>query len=184
MIKMLSELNYKKPVYVLITAARNEGRYIEKTIESIGRQTILPFKWIIVNDGSNDNTQDIINKYLFDYKFIEYKFIDSNNNRNFASKVYAIKRAEEMLIPIRYDYIGILDADITLAKSYYEKVLKIFENNYNLGIAGGVLKEYCRGKFENRIYSSWSVSGGIQLFRRECYEDIGGLIPLKLGGQN
>jgi len=44
MIKMLSELNYKKPVYVLITAARNEGRYIEKTIESIGRQTILPFK--------------------------------------------------------------------------------------------------------------------------------------------
>lgn len=181
---MSGDLNYKKPVYVLITAARNEGYYIEETIQSIGKQTILPLKWIIINDGSTDNTEDIIHKYLSEFNYIEYEKLDSGANRNFASKVYAINRAANMLIAFPYDYIGILDADITLNESYYEEVLEMFENNSKLGIAGGVLKEYDGIRFVNRIYSPWSVSGGIQLFRRKCYEEIGGLIPLKWGGED
>jgi glycosyltransferase involved in cell wall biosynthesis len=177
-------LNYKKPAYVLITAAKNEESYIEKTIRSIGRQTILPIKWIIINDGSTDNTENIINKYLHEFNYIESEILDSSANRNFASKVYAINRAEDKIIAFPYDYIGILDADITLQESYYEKVLEMFENNSKLGIAGGVLKEYDGVRFVNRIYSPWSVSGGIQLFRRKCYEEIGGLIPLKWGGED
>ena len=50
--------------YVLITPARNEEAYIEKTIRSVISQTVLPKKWVIVSDGSTDQTDDIVKKYV------------------------------------------------------------------------------------------------------------------------
>jgi len=50
--------------YVLITPARNEEAFIEKTLQSVIKQTILPAKWVIVNDGSTDATSSIVRPYL------------------------------------------------------------------------------------------------------------------------
>ena len=58
--------------YILITAAHNEETFIEKTINSVIAQNVKPLKWIIVNDGSKDRTDEIIHKYLDDNRFIEY----------------------------------------------------------------------------------------------------------------
>ena len=57
--------------YVLITPACNEEKFIEKTLQSVVKQTVLPVKWVIVNDGSTDATSSIVRPYLADHRWIE-----------------------------------------------------------------------------------------------------------------
>jgi glycosyltransferase involved in cell wall biosynthesis len=173
--------------YVLITAARNEKAYIGKTIEAVLSQSILPKRWVIVSDGSTDCTDEIIKKHSEDSSLIEFLRRDPGNfqNSDFASKVFALNAGYECLKNDSYDYIGHLDADITFERKYYEYVLSKFDQNPLLGIAGGFILEPVQGNFKSRPYNTIrSVAGGIQLFRRECYENIGGFIPLKMGGED
>ena len=62
--------NHPMP-YVLITPARNEASFIEKTIQSVIKQTVLPAKWVIINDGSTDATSSIVRPYLADHQWME-----------------------------------------------------------------------------------------------------------------
>lgn len=174
----------KKSVrYVLITAARDEEAHIEKTIQSVISQTILPKKWVIVSDGSTDCTDEIVKRYEVDFGFVQLLRRESDSSRNFASKVYAFRTGLEQLNGIEYDFIGNLDADVSFEPSYYERVLAKFQDEPKLGIAGGRLSDLCGGKWvRQRISASSSVSGPIQMFRRKCYEKIGGLTPSTIGG--
>jgi glycosyltransferase involved in cell wall biosynthesis len=171
--------------YVLITAARNEEVTIEKTIQSVISQTILPQKWVIVSDDSTDRTDEIVKKYVDKYDFICLHRREADSSRNFASKVYAVNAGVEHLNGTEYDFIGNLDADITFEPDYYEGIFEIFWDNSKLGIAGGIVCEPHNGKWiPLRTNVKWSVSGAIQTFRRQCYEDIGGYLPLKKGGED
>ena len=83
---------------------------------------------------------------------------------------------------IDYEFIGNLDADMTFEKDYYELILKKFEENPKLGIAGGVRMEAYKGTYYLSKSSRKSVAGGFQLFRKKCFEEIGGYKPLPYGG--
>jgi glycosyltransferase involved in cell wall biosynthesis len=176
-----------KKNYVLITAARNEETYIENTIKTIIAQTELPVKWIIVSDGSTDRTDEIVLQYSARHNFIHLvrKTANINEQVDFSSKVHAIIIGYDKLKDIDYEFIGILDGDVTFDSCYYKKVLNKFSKNYRLGIAGGIIldqyDDHCIRRSPNR---SNYVSGCIQLFRRKCYEDIGGLFPIKEGGED
>jgi biofilm PGA synthesis N-glycosyltransferase PgaC len=171
--------------YVLITAARNEQENIEKTIRAVTSQTILPKIWLIVSDDSTDRTDKIISSYESKYNFIRLVRRQAGNGRSFASKVYAIRTGLKQLNGTDYDFIGNLDADITFNPDYYERLFEIFGENPKLGIVGGVLFEPHNGKWvRQRTNIEWSVNGGIQMFRRQCYDDIGGYLPLKKGGED
>lgn len=168
--------------YVLITPARNEEAYIEETIKSVISQTILPKKWVIVSDGSTDRTDDIANKYAIRHDFIQLIRADGDRIRNFGSKAKSIDIGYGQLKKIEYDFIGNLDADISFDQNYFENILTKFHANMKLGIGGGVICEIYNGKTARQSTSvEWSVSGAIQLFRRQCYVDIGGYIPTKRG---
>jgi len=110
--------------YVLITAAKNEAAFIETTIKSVVRQTLQPKKWIIVSDHSTDGTDDIVNKYSSEYSYISLLKFNGAQDRNFASKVHAISAAFDLLKDLDFDFIGILDADITFEENYYKSFLK------------------------------------------------------------
>lgn len=171
--------------YVLITPARNEEAYIEKTITSVIAQSILPKKWVIVSDGSTDRTDQIVKRYDRAHDFIKLVHREGHVARNFASKVHAIQEGVDRLNRTKYAFLGNLDADVSFEPTYYERVLGEFREDPKLGIAGGILFEPCHGKWvAQRTSTSWSVSGPIQMFRRQCYEDIGGFIPLKEGGED
>ncbi len=172
------------PKYILITAARNEQAFIEKTIQSIISQTVLPEEWIIVSDGSTDNTEKIVSEYESKYNFIRLVKFEDTEKRNFASKVHAIKFGLSKLNFKDYDFIGILDADITFDKDHYELILSYFEKNSKLGIAGGKFYDVYDGKLNEVFKNDKSVRGATALFRRECFEDTGGFIPLKYGGED
>ncbi len=171
--------------YVLITAARNEAAYIAMTIESVLAQTNPPVKWIIVSDGSTDGTDDIVKYYASHHSFIDLQRRDDSNKVDFASKVYALQQGYHRLQNINYDFIGILDADVSFDVTYYHGIIKQFESNPRLGIGGGFIYERDKHSFQSRpLNSFYSVAGAIQLFRRECYETIGGITPSRLGGED
>lgn len=172
-----------KKKYVLVTAARNEENQIGETIESILSQRVKPSKWVIVNDGSTDRTQEVAEKYMRGNEFIQTIRFEDVCIRNFASQVHAINFGYNLMKKLDFDYFGNLDADITLESDYYDKILEKFEKNLRLGLAGGFVKENVNGLFKTRLFNSLdSVPHAIQLFRRECYESFQGYIPLKYGG--
>lgn len=173
-----------KTTYVLITAAKNEEAFIENTIRAVLRQSILPLKWIIVSDGSTDCTDEIVRQYETDYDFIQLLKVTSNEGRDFASKVYAVNIGYSLIKNLSYDFIGILDADITFEVDYYKKLLKEFDVNPRLGLAGGQIFDLYDGKMHKGINSDNSVGNAIQFFRRECFDKLGGLTPIANGGED
>jgi glycosyltransferase involved in cell wall biosynthesis len=167
--------------YIIITPAKNEEKYIEKTILSVINQTVLPLKWVIVDDGSTDSTSDIVKKYLPDYPFIALVQKEKTDTRNFGNKVYAIRRGFEEVQDLNYDYYCNLDADVSFGQNYFEFLLKKLADNPRLGICGGRLYDLINGKFIGHKSQLHSVGGPIQFFRRECYESFGGYLPSPIG---
>jgi poly-beta-1,6-N-acetyl-D-glucosamine synthase len=98
--------------YVLITPARNEADFIEKTIESVVRQTVLPRKWVIVSDGSTDDTERIVGKYLAAHPWMELIRRPPRETRHFAAKVEAFNAGYERVKDLDYEIIGNIDADV------------------------------------------------------------------------
>lgn len=177
----LIENEYKKISYVLITPARNEAATINDTVNSVISQTVLPKKWVIVSDGSTDGTDDIVKKYLPGNSWIELIRMPEHRDRQFAAKVNCFKAGYARLKGIDYDIIGNLDADISFDPDYFEFLLSIFRRYPFLGVAGTPFVEQSRS-YDYRFTNIEHVSGACQLFRRKCYEEIGGYIPIKGGG--
>lgn len=167
--------------YVLITPARNEAEFIERTIQSMIAQTCLPLKWVIVSDGSTDGTDDIVKKYLPDHRWIELVRTPERKERHFAGKVMAFNAGYEKVKNLNYDIICSLDADISFDPEYFSFLLSQFSKYPKLGVAGTPFVEDGR-HYDFRFASTDHVSGACQLFRKECFESIGGYKPLKVGG--
>jgi glycosyltransferase involved in cell wall biosynthesis len=168
--------------FVLITPARNEEKYIEQTILSVAKQTVLPIKWVIVNDCSTDSTGEIVEKNAKRLPFLQLVNLTGREKRDFASKVYAVKEGYALLKGLEYDFLGNLDADTILPENYYETIMIKMNENPKLGIAGGLVMDLVGDKFIAQRPSLNSVAGPIQLFNRNCWEEIGGYIPLQYGG--
>lgn len=169
--------------FVLITPARNEEAFIEKTIESVISQTLLPVKWVIVNDGSTDKTREIVNRYLRQHSWIEMVEMPQQRDRSFAGKVTAFNAGYDRIKDLRYEIVGNLDADVSFGNDYLEFLAGKFYEDPSLGVAGTVFREdggYDSGSdsFEGHRH----VAGGCQLFRKKCWEEIGGYIPHRAGG--
>lgn len=87
--------------YVLITPARNEERFIGKTLESVVAQTVLPQCWVIVDDGSTDHTAEVVQGYAKRFPWMELLQRPQRLNRSFAGKVYAFNVGFERVASFR-----------------------------------------------------------------------------------
>ncbi len=168
--------------YVLITPARNEEAFIEKVIESVIRQTVLPSKWVIVDDGSTDKTPDIVGRYLARNHWMELVQRPQRMDRSFAGKVQAFNAGYERVKGVQYDVVGNLDGDISFERDHFEFLLNKFSENPTLGVAGTVFKEEGYSSESDSFEGHKHVSGQCQLFRRNCWAEIGGYIPHRAGG--
>jgi poly-beta-1,6-N-acetyl-D-glucosamine synthase len=168
--------------YVLITPARNEAVYIEKTIQSMIKQTVLPKKWVIVNDGSTDNTAAIVRPYLADHPWMELVDLPVRKERHFAAKVHAFNVGQERVRGLEYDIIGNLDGDVSLDADHFEFLMTKFRDDPTLGVAGTIFKEPGYSSETDSFEGLNHVSGQCQIFRRQCFEQIGGYCPNKAGG--
>lgn len=171
--------------YVIITPAYNEEANIEAVIKSVIAQTVRPLKWVIIDDGSTDNTFEIARRYEMTNSFIEcHSRKRISGYSYYASNVYAILAGYEKVKKLDYDFIAILDGDIELCHDYYEQVFKRFSLNPDLGIATGTYLEEVNGVITEANIDRQSTPKAIQVFRKRCYRQIGGYIPFKNGGED
>ena len=168
--------------YVLITPACNEAEFIDNTIQSVIKQTALPSKWVIVNDGSTDDTANIVGRYAATYQWMELVNLPAHKGRSFAAKVRAFKAGEERLKGIEYEVIGNLDADVTLDDDHFEFLMDKFRKDRHLGVAGTIFREPGYSSDTDSFEGQNYVSGQCQMFRRQCFEEIGGYFPSRVGG--
>jgi glycosyltransferase involved in cell wall biosynthesis len=168
------------PTYVLVTPAHNEEAVIEKTMLSVVQQSVFPLRWIIVSDGSTDRTDEIVVKYTPQYRWIELLHLPQKTERNFAGKVRAFNAGYESVKDSPFDIIGSLDADISFGPDYFAFLLEKFIQYPELGVAGTPFRQDGQ-QYDYRFSRKEHVSGACQLFRRKCFNEIGGYVPLKNG---
>ncbi len=170
--------------YVLITAARNEAAFIEATIRSVVAQTVCPQKWVIVSDGSTDRTDDIVKEYAARHGWIDLLRMPERRDRQFAAKVQCLKAAYDKLRDVQFDVVVSLDADITFEEDYMAFLLEKMAQDASLGVVGTRFTENSQQIYDYKFMNAEHVSGGCQVFRRECFEEIGGYLPLRGGGED
>jgi glycosyltransferase involved in cell wall biosynthesis len=168
--------------YVLVTPAHNEATDIQKTIESVISQTVLPQRWVIVSDGSADGTGDIVRRYLTDHPWMELIENPTRQERHFAAKVEAFNAGYKRVLDLDFDVIGNIDGDVSFGADYMEFLLDRFSENQALGVAGTHYTEGEFHSFHDSYINPEHVNGQCQLFRRGCFEEIGGYVPNRGGG--
>jgi len=168
------------PSYVLITPARNEAEFIGLTLKSMVAQTVLPLKWVIVSDGSMDGTDDAVRPYTERFSWIELLRMPERSERHFAGKVHAFNAGYERVRHLPFDVVGCMDADISFDEDYFRFLLSKLAGNPALGLVGTPFQD--GSMYDYRFVSLEHVSGACQLFRRECFEAIGGYPSLRSGG--
>lgn len=168
--------------YVLITPARNEADYIEKTLRSVICQTQLPATWVIVSDGSTDATDQIVGRYAAAHTWIDFIRRPERQDRQFAAKVQCFKAGLDRVRDMDFDILGNLDADISFQPDYFAFLLDKFASMPRLGVAGTPFMEDGYSSVTDSYEGEQHVAGGCQLFRRSCFDDIGGYVPNRAGG--
>jgi glycosyltransferase involved in cell wall biosynthesis len=172
----------KLPRYVLITPARNEAELIDLTLKSVAAQTAKPVRWVIVSDGSTDGTDEIVGRYVAEHPWIQLVRMPERRERNFSGKVQAFNAGYERVRDLDYDAIGSLDADISFDEEYFAFLLGKLAANPSLGAVGTPFQEHGTPVYDYRFVNIEHVSGACQIFRRRCFEEIGGYTPVKGGG--
>jgi glycosyltransferase involved in cell wall biosynthesis len=175
------ECMLKLPTYALITPARNEAEFLELTLQSVIAQTVLPAKWVIVSDGSTDGTDDIVKRYAAEHPWIELVRMPERKERHFAGKVLAFDAGFARVKELGCDIIGCLDGDISFNPEYFEFLLGKMAEDPKLGLVGTRFRDPHNYTYDYRFVSIEHVTGCCQLFRRTCYQEIGGYVPAKGG---
>lgn len=162
------------PRIALVTPLRDEEGFIEDMIESIAAQDIRPAKWIIVDDGSTDRTPDIVREQSRNLGFIELLQLPPRSERRPGGEG-AIAAALQALDLGQFDYLARFDADLLFESDYLSLMLAEFTKDSRLGIAGGGLYIHRKGTLVPERAPEYHVRGALKMYRRECFEQIGGL---------
>ena len=167
---------------LVITPAKDEGQYIRKTIRAMAAQTHRPTRWIIVDDGSTDDTGVIADEAAAEYPWISVVHRQPGPRRVGPGVIEAFYAGLDTVALKDFDFVCKFDGDVEIQPHYFQKILERFVENPRLGTASG--KAYTpvepleSGKSKlalERIRDDISV-GLAKLYRRECFEDIGGFV--------
>jgi poly-beta-1,6-N-acetyl-D-glucosamine synthase len=136
-----------------------------------------------VDDGSTDRTPEIVENYEKQYSWIELIRRPQRLDRSFAEKVHAFNVGLGRVASLTFEVLGNLDADLSFDPDYLEFLMQKFSDDAKLGVAGTPFTENggydtAHDSFEGENH----VAGGCQLFRRRCFEEIGGYVPNGIGG--
>lgn len=163
--------------YVIISPVRDEAKHLPMTIESILGQTIRPAEWVIVNDGSTDNTASVIEKASAERGWMR---IVHRANRGYRKSgggvVEAFDEGYRTLRCHNWSFLVKLDGDLSFAPDYFERCFEHFNRDPRLGIAGGSIYNIVDGKPALETCPEFHVRGATKIYRRACWDTIGGLV--------
>jgi poly-beta-1,6-N-acetyl-D-glucosamine synthase len=164
--------------YVLISPCRDEATYMRSTLDSVTTQTVPPTLWVIVDDGSTDNSAAIVDEYARRCDFIRLVRRENRGHRSVGPGVVeAFYAGLESIRLEDYAFVGKLDLDLDLPRTYFETLLHRFEADPWLGAFSG--KVYLRledGRLEPERMGDENAIGAAKFYRVRCFKDIGGFV--------
>jgi biofilm PGA synthesis N-glycosyltransferase PgaC len=186
------------PRYVVISPVRDEAQYLERTIRSMLHQTVRPAQWILVNDGSSDETGQIIDRWASEQPWIlgvhrsesslhrletanrTDKEVggsgrDRGNRAQDAKEIKAFYEGFEKITARDWEFLVKLDGDISFVPEYFEKCFAEFDANPELGIGGGEICNLVDGEWKVEPNPRFHVRGATKIYRRACWEQMSGV---------
>lgn len=163
--------------YIVVSPVKDEEKYVERTLLSVIAQTILPKLWVIVDDGSQDTTPQILRRYADQHSWIRIIRIDRGPQRELGvTEIRAFALGYELTRSVPHDYLVKLDCDVELPADYFERLLQEFNADQSLGIASGAYAEQDGNKWLVVKQPGYHACGASKMVRTECFRDIGGFI--------
>lgn len=170
------------PRFLVVTPARNEEGFIERTLAAVTSQTLPPARWVIADDGSQDKTFDIASRFAEKVDYIRPIRVpqdrlgrDDGDRLSWAAEAISFNHGLRAAADVEFDLVAKLDADISFGPDYFEQLASRFERQPRLGIAGGACYQVRRAGLEIESCPPSHVRGATKVYRRECFYDIGGL---------
>ncbi len=164
--------------YVVISPARNEAKFLPLTLKSLAQQTIRPYRWVIVDDGSTDDTGKIADEAAKEHDWIRVVHRADRGFRQVGKgRIDAFYSGYELVAAESWDYIVMLDGDVSFEADYFERCFDHFTAEPRLGIGGGLISNVCNGATvpESKIDPAFHVRGATKIYRAECWRQIGRL---------
>ena len=168
-----------KKKYLLVSPCRNEAKYMKQTLDSVIAQTGQPDLWVIVDDGSKDETPQILQDYASSHSFIQIITREDRGHRSVGPGVIeAFYHGYDKIDVSQFDYVCKFDLDLDLPPRYFEILIQRMEENPRIGTCSG--KAYFKDKNTDELISEkcgdeMSV-GMTKFYRRSCFEEIGGFV--------
>jgi len=164
--------------YYIVIPSHNEEALISLTLQSLVEQTVLPTKIVVVNDNSTDNTETVVNSFVSKYPFISLVNKTSDAIHLPGSKVIQAFQKGLETLDENYDFIVKADADLIFPSNYFETIIKHFQSDERIGMAGGFCYIEKNGEWvlEN-LTDKDHIRGALKAYRKETFKQIGGLKP-------
>ena len=165
--------------YIVISPVRNEDKFLQLTIDSMAKQTLLPAQWIIVDDGSTDNTAKIAKAAAEKYDWITVVVREDRGFRKPGGGVIeAFYDGFKQIKNPDWQFVVKFDGDLSYGPDYFEQCLHRFEKDKKLGIGGGTI---CNQRESGLVVEApgdpkFHVRGASKIYKRECWDAIGGLL--------
>jgi poly-beta-1,6-N-acetyl-D-glucosamine synthase len=167
-----------EPWYALVTPAHNEAAFLPRVIASLAAQTLLPAKWVIIDDRSTDDTWSLITEAARQYDFIHPVRITGDPSRRLGGNVVHLFNLGYELLPGDIPFVVKMDADVILPPDYFAFLMERCAADPSLGVASGKTFVPRRGDWVLERCADNHVPGPCKTYRRTCLEDICGLIPI------
>lgn len=168
-----------RPKYIVVSPVRNEAPFLPGTIRCMAAQTVRPAQWLLVNDGSTDDTGRIIDAAGREHDWITpVHRADRGFRQAGGGVVDAFYDGYRLIQHPDWEYLVKFDGDLSFAPDYFERCFDRFEKNAKLGIGGGTICKQVDGALEpeSKVDPAFHVRGATKIYRRACWDAIGGLL--------
>ncbi len=163
--------------YVIISPCRNEAQYMRRTLDSVIRQTLRPRKWVIVDDGSSDDTPNILREYRQRHDWITVVTRPDRGRRKVGPGVIeAFYAGLETIDLDEYEYLCKLDLDLDLPPRYFETLVERMRANPRIGTCSGKPYELRNNRHVSDDYGDEMSVGASKFYRIDCFREIGGFV--------
>jgi poly-beta-1,6-N-acetyl-D-glucosamine synthase len=163
--------------YVLISPCRDEAKFMRQTLDSVVDQSIKPKKWVIVDDGSTDETPKILEEYRSKHSWIEIVTRNDRGRRAVGPGVIdAFYAGYERINPNQFEYLCKLDLDLRLPRRYFEVLMQRMEADQRIATCSGKTYVEENGRLTPEWHSDEMSIGASKFYRVSCFEKIGGFV--------
>lgn len=163
--------------YAIVSPCRNEADFMRQTLDTVVAQSVRPARWVIVDDGSTDDTPRILAEYAARHDWITVVTRHDRGRRAVGPGVIeAFYAGYDTLDPNDYAYLCKLDLDLNLPPRYFEILIQRMEAQPRLATCSG--KAYVRehGELVNERHGDEQSIGASKFYRMSCFLELGGFV--------